>query len=560
MLRGKTIALIALAAMVMPTASWALDDDASAGGVLSGIVTDTSGKPLRGAMVTAIDNEIHKTVTVFSQEDGKFQITGLPAKALDLRARLIGLEDTLIEGVKPSTGKGTDHAIKMAAASDINMQRRGTELISMLKWKSDEQALNFKMMCTYCHQVGTVGFRTPEEPVDWEVMVTRMDGFGGLHKDTQQELVGKLLETYSPEAIEKWPKWEAPEPPSGETLKYVITEFAMGKEDACMIHDLEVGDDGLIYVCDMINDAIATVDPKTGERVEYAFPGGKDPASTDVPILGPHSIEKAPNGDMWLTMALSGKMAKFDVKTKEFTLYESNENNRRGFYPHTLYFDQKGICWYTDAAMNSVFSINPADGAVKRYNLLKPTDVDTTRTGVRGEGGSIVPYGIYVAPDGMVWYSKLNGQRIGRIDPTATDPAQQIKEWKPPVYGPRRHAVGPDGLVWVPGFASGDIASFNPKTEEWKVYPLPFDGNILPYALNVDHTTGHVWVCGTGNDSMIKFDPKTEKMTHIPMPTQVTYTREVEFDKNGNVWVCNSNYPARHIENHRGSVIQISMR
>lgn len=558
MLRGRSIALLALAAIAFTGAAWA-DDDANAGGVISGIVQDENGKAMHGVMVTAIDNDIQKTITVFSQMDGKFEITGLPAKAYDVRARIVGKEDTLIEGVKPSAGspKGVDHTIKMEPAEDINLQRRGTELISMLKWEDEEQALNFKMMCTYCHQVGTVGFRTPEEPVDWEVMVTRMDGFGGLHKNTQEVLVSKLLETYSPEAIEKWPKMEVPPAPSGDTLKATVTEYYLGKEDACMIHDLEVGDDGLIYVCDMVNDAIFTVDPATGERKQYAFPGGKDPDSTDVPILGPHSIEKAPNGDMWLTLALSGKMAKFDVKTKEFTIYESGENNRRGFYPHTLRFDQKGMCWYTDAAMNSVFRINPANGEVKRYNLLKPTDVDTSRSRVRGEGGSIVPYGIDIAPDGKVWYAKLNGQRLGVIDPE-TD---EIKEWKPPVYGPRRFHVDQDGIVWIPGFASGDLARFDPKTEEWKVYPLGHDGNLIPYALNIHPTTGEVWICGTGNDSMIVFDPKTEKVrAEIPMPTRVTYTREVEFDKDGNVWVCNSNYPSRHIEHHSGSVIKISMQ
>jgi beta-xylosidase len=43
------------------------------------------------------------------------------------------------------------------------------------------------------------------------------------------------------------------------------------------------------------------------------------------------------------------------------------------------------------------------------------------------------------------------------------------------------------------------------------------------------------------------------------MPTRVTYTREVEFDQDGDVWVCNSNYPVRHVENRHGSVIQVQV-
>jgi streptogramin lyase len=170
----------------------------------------------------------------------------------------------------------------------------------------------------------------------------------------------------------------------------------------------------------------------------------------------------------------------------------------------------------------------------------------------------VTPYGIDVAPDGVVWYAKLNGNRLGRIDPKLPDDhPEKIVEWLPPVHGPRRFMVAPDGLIWVPGWASGDIASFDPKTEQWKVYPLPAGPNSLPYALHVEPKTGMIWVCGTGTDSMVRFDPKTEKFTEYPLPTRVTYTREVEFDDQGNVWVTNSNYPVRHIENMRGSIIKL---
>jgi hypothetical protein len=39
----------------------------------------------------------------------------------------------------------------------------------------------------------------------------------------------------------------------------------------------------------------------------------------------------------------------------------------------------------------------------------------------------------------------------------------------------------------------------------------------------------------------------------------VTYTREVEFGEDGSVWVCNSNYPVRHTERGKGSIIKIEV-
>lgn len=69
--------------------------------------------------------------------------------------------------------------------------------------------------------------------------------------------------------------------------------------------------------------------------------------------------------------------------------------------------------------------------------------------------------------DDTIWYSKLNGNRIGRIDPKSED--DNIKEWNPLFRGPQwLHAVQ-DGIVWVRGFGSGVFGKFNPKTEEWRV-------------------------------------------------------------------------------------------
>ncbi len=199
------------------------------------------------------------------------------------------------------------------------MQRPANDRLDLLKFEDEKDATNFRMMCVYCHQVGTEGFRSPEEPVDWEVMVTRMDGFRGLYEHTQQNLVDKLLETYGVGAEEKWPAYTPPEAPKGEALEAEVSEWQMGKENDAMIHDLEVGTDGKVYTVDMTADAMEVLDPVTGKREIFSIPGGKAYDSTDAPIKGPHSVEVAPNGDLWLTLALSGEMAKFDPKTKQYT-------------------------------------------------------------------------------------------------------------------------------------------------------------------------------------------------------------------------------------------------
>ena len=114
--------------------------------------------------------------------------------------------------------------------------------------------------------------------------------------------------------------------------------------------------------------------------------------------------------------------------------------------------------------------MHPETLEVKEYKLLKS---DQAVGAGRGESRGITPYGIDFSPvDGTIWYSKLNGNRIGRIDPNAED--GDIKEWNPPFRGPRRHARRTrTESSGSPGFGSGVFGSFDPKTEEWKVYDLP---------------------------------------------------------------------------------------
>ena len=518
---------------------------------VSGIVVDETGNPMRGVMVSAIDSDLGKSESVFSATDGQFRIDGLEAHPYTIRARTIGKEDGFLENVNPSSKEAHGLKFTMQPVVDINEQRLGDNLLSLMKFDNEKDKLNFKMACTYCHQVGTIGFRSPELPVDWETMILRMDGFGGLYKHTQETLVARLLDTYSDEAIARWPDYTPPSRPDGEVLNAHITEWDIGIEQVTNAHDLEIGQDGLIYIVDMDNGAIIRLDPETSEQETFPIPGGAHAGRANRNI-GPHSIEADANGDMWITLAIAGKMAKFDTSSHEYTIVSSfPAPAERGLYPHTLRIDKKGTVWYTDAGAG-VYSLNPDTHEVKSYDL---PSADQAIGGGKGESRGRTPYGIDVAPDGKIWYSKLNGNRVGRIDPTVPD--GDVKEWAPPFRGPRRLHVAPDGIVWVPGFGSGVLGKFDPKTEEWTVYPLPDAENQIPYALNVHPTTGEVWICGTGNDTIIRFNPETEKFAHYPMPSRVTYTREIEFDDEGNVWTCNSNVPIRHAERGIGSVVRI---
>ena len=504
------------------------------------------GKGVVGVFVSAHDTENRKAMGVFTAADGTYVIDDLREKDYRIRARQKGLIDVWLDDITAGS-KGIEIKMTNATGWKLERQRTADSAFGMLKFGDMRDKLNFKMYCTYCHQVGTVGFRTPEEPVDWETMIRRMNGFGALYPHTKRTIVKRIMDTYTGDAVDKWPKFVPPSPPTGAATKAKITWWEMGKRYESQYHDIDLTPDGrLIYAVNITKGYMVTVDTKTDKQVYKKFPRGSH---------GPHSIEPDNDGHMWVTMCASGQMAKYDIHKKEFEIYSSAEAPaRRGGYPHTLRVnpkDSEGLVWYTDAGRNSVFSLHPKTKLVKEYHLLSANQAVAAG---KGESRGITPYGIDFSPiDGMIWYSKLNGNRIGRIDPSKPD--GDIKEWNPPFRGPRRLHVAPDGIIWVPGFASGVFGKFDPDTEKWLVYDLPNKDNQIPYALNVA-PNGHVWICGTGNDTIHRFNPKTEMLVTYPLPNRVSYTREIEFDDNGNVWTPTSG-PSRHMETGYGAIIKI---
>lgn len=514
---------------------------------IRGMIVDGDGHGIAGVMVSAIDAEHRKWTSVFTAKDGRFAIENLRDVKHHVRTRLMGLADEWVSDVAAGTND-LKVSTRPAVGEELELQRPASSAFGMLAFDNARDKLNFKMMCSYCHQIGTLGFRTPEKPVDWETMIRRMDGFGGLYPHTQETIIDRLMATYKDDAVKDWPRFVPPPPPTGAAALATITMWEMDKPLQGSFHDLEIGGDGKIYAVNISRHRMIVLDPETSEQTSIDYPRG---------TYGPHSIERANDGSLWTTMCATGQMVRYDIETNKFETYSSAEAPRkRGNYPHTLRInpnDPEGLIWYTDAGSNSCFSIRPDTHVVKEYKLLS---AGQAMGAGRGESRGITPYGIDYSPvDGMIWYSKLNGNRIGRIDPQAPD--GDIKEWNPPFRGPRRLHVAPDGMVWVPGFGSGVFGKFDPNHERWTVYELPDAENQIPYALNVDKD-GIVWICGTGNDTINRFDPRTETLVEIRLPTRVSYTREIEFDDDGNVWTSTSG-PARHMERGVGAVIRISL-
>jgi streptogramin lyase len=556
---------------------------------LAGRVLDEARAPVVGAMVTVSRGDPAQSVTVFSGDDGGFRAP-LPdgPDALALRVRRIGFRDLRLAAPTAAAVaalglvRETDAA---AVAAQLPANRWYALVLAQVG--DPEQREELVRQCTYCHQQGSEATRRVRTDTEWEQVLVAMGRFGGMVSPPLRAAIPQLFNTaYDP--ARAVPALTAglggpgfAPPPPAVVRRARIDEWDLGGRSS-MQHDITVHPDGRIYSVDMQQDQLYRLDPSQpgGARMAWPIPQGDlplggvlasgEPSNSNAHV-GPHSIQVAPDGSLWITLALGNQLARFDPKTEQFAIHALDA----GYYPHTLRFDRRGRIWYTLAASNHVGVYDPATGESRAIRLPAPTlaqdaamramplllwlgrHVDLRGAASESAGGFAVPvpYGIDVAPDGGVWFSQLNARRIGRIDPESF--AVEIVET--PFPGPRRLRFGPDGALWIPSFSGGQLARLDVATRRFDTWEIPVEprGSDTPYALNVDQRTGAVWICGANSDSLIRFAPASAEFTVYPLPTRVTYTREIDFDAQGRVWTSNSNAPAWQIEAGIPKVIRL---
>lgn len=556
----------------------------SAQGVFTGRVTDAHGAPVEGALVSFTSGDPPHTLTVYSGADGGYRTPALSESGpWSLRVRRIGWKDLERTGFEASAS---------SAALDLKVEREtdpasvagqlpANRWYALLLAKLDDpmQREELVRQCTYCHQQGSWATRMLRPDEQWEKVLSLMARMGaGLSPALRAQVPRLFSAAYDPTTAVPalTANMNAPDfapPPAAEVREAAVEEWVVGGP-ASMQHDLAVHPDGSVYSVDMTQDKLFRLDPSSpgGKRETFDVPQGDLPlggvfGGTGSPAppnsnahVGPHSLQVAPDGAIWVTLALGNQLARFDNKTHAWSIHPLEQ----GYYPHTLRFDPKGRIWYSVAASNHIGVYDPADGSHRWIRLPAPTwkqafaaralpfflwlgrHVDLSGASA-GEGVTApIPYGVDIAPDGGVWFSQLNAHRIGRVDPETLE----VELIDTPFTAPRRLRFDGHGKLWIPGFSSGLLARFDPATREFKTWEIPIEprGSETPYALNIDRERDLVWICGTNSDSLIRFDPRTERFTVYPLPTRVTYTRELDFDREGRVWASNSNLPAWQIE------------
>ncbi|MAT94893.1 MAG: hypothetical protein CME59_20170 [Halioglobus sp.] len=550
----------------------------------------TDGQPVKGAMVTFYHGRPVHSLSVFADDQGRFLSPDLPwDSGYRVRVRRPGWRDVVIERQSPVRG---------GQWLDVRMQRieDPAEMIQQLpsnywmnlvleEMDNREHLLEFKMQCTYCHQQGSpLTSRRQFTRQQWLDIIIDMGRRSAIISNSlRARLPDYYLAAYDPgNVLDKLPRYDGPDGPlpvpSPVVRRAVVEEWDLGGPTSGQ-HDMMVYHrDGSIWSVDGPMDTLHVIrvdENPDGVRRSYAIPRGehkpggvywkmerrkKNGVET---YLAPHSLQTAPDGVIWLTLASGNQLAGFDPVSETWDIVDLEQ----GINPHTLRFDSRGRLWYTVTATNHVGMFDPQtreqefirldfpDFSTRLITWLTPLFIanadllDLDDRSAQMDGVTMpMPYGIDIHPlDGSVWFSQLNMSHIGRIDPDNFE----LTSIPTPFVTPRRLRFDSRGNLWVPSYAEGTLNRFDTVAMDWKEsheIPVAPRGSEVPYAVFVDRESDHVWITGTQSDSMIRFDPDSGRWDIYPLPTLVTYTRELDMDAQGRVWTSHSSSPAWHVE------------
>lgn len=160
-----------------------------------------------------------------------------------------------------------------------------------------------------------------------------------------------------------------------------------------------------------------------------------------------------------------------------------------GTFIHDADVAQDQKIYGTDEGHDLLWVLDPKSGTVEKYPL---PDVDLPRGGIFS--GMKLPIGIF------------SGK-----------------------HGPHSMAQTRDGRIWITNALSSTLMSFDPKTKEFKTYPVGHDA-LYPHTIRVDRSD-IVWFTIVASNQVGRFDPATGEMKVIRLPSNgfIRWTTDMLF-------------------------------
>jgi virginiamycin B lyase len=233
-----------------------------------------------------------------------------------------------------------------------------------------------------------------------------------------------------------------------------------------------------------------------------------------------HSMTVGPDGTLWFAGARNkfgpsegviGHIAP-DGKATEFTLPLPPKATEYG-YPQSIAAGPDGNLWFTRPQLQKVGRISPGGGITE---FVLPS----------GSDGK--PETIVTGPDGNLWFTEGPGDAIGRITPSG-----EITEFAlRPSRRPAGIVAGPDSSMWFTERGADRIGRITTAGEITE-FPLPKAANQRPNAIAAG-PDGNLWFTESGASRIGRITP-AGAIAEFPVPA-INGTGAIAAGPRGEVW------------------------
>jgi Streptogramin lyase len=245
-------------------------------------------------------------------------------------------------------------------------------------------------------------------------------------------------------------------------------------------HGLVADRDGDIWYTGNSAAYIGKLNPRTGEVTQYKMPDAK--------AEDPHTAVFDSRGTLWFTVQVGNMVGRLDPKTGNIQLKEVPTKEAR---PYGIQINSKGIPFFCEFGTNNMASIDPNTMQITEYPLPK----------------NARPRRMAIAADDKVYFTDYAGGNLGRLDPASA----AVKMWSSPAgagSNPYGIVIAPDGMVWYSesGVKPNTLVRFDPKTEQFSRATIPSGGGtVRNMAATPD---GRIYLACSGVNKVGIVDPR----------------------------------------------------
>ena len=519
---------------------------------LTGQVTSMEEGRMEGVLVSAKKDGSTSTVTVVSDEQGRYRFPSakLESGQYSLRIRAVGYDLDGPRTVEITGGKTATADLKLSKAHDIASQLSNTEWLTSFPGTEPEKASI--RACTHCHTLERVA-RSRNDTDKFMTVIERMSTYpqlsfpfmiqklvaariGGGEDPIEQRQAGWRRQAHylSTVNLSTAPQWgysfKTLPRPKDRATNVIYTEYDLPQRTR-QPHDVIVDSDGMAWFASFGEQILGKLDPKTGKVTEYAIPLLKPHMPTG--ILGVRFDE---DENLWLGMQFQGGVAKFDKRTEKFQTWslppELNGDHVQINQVSPEHHHVDGKVWLQDAGTYTVLRLDVKSG---KFEVFEPYRIPRPNI-----------YDVISDSQNNVYFTVYGKENIGRIDAKTG----KINLYQTPTRGsaPRRGMMDPEGRLWFGENRADRIGMFDTRTERFQEWVAPTQES-WPYDVVADKN-GEVWSGGEYSDRVQRLDPKTGGFTEYLLP-RFTNVRRVFVDnstKPVTFWVGN---------NHGASIVKL---